>query len=78
MTSAAESGDADAQLFLARMYLLGEGVTRDPEKAYFWALLGGLQEPRLAEWYFEQLSGKLSEATRDRIRRAVQTWEPSS
>ena len=43
---AADQGNADAQLMLSRMYLLAEGVTTDPDRAYFWALLGGGAEPR--------------------------------
>ena len=47
---AAEAGNPDAQLMLSRLYILGNGVKRDPDKAFFfWTLLGAVQKPRLAE-----------------------------
>ena len=36
MTKAAEQGEAAAQLWLARTYLEGKGVPKDPEKAKQW------------------------------------------
>jgi TPR repeat protein len=73
---AAEGGNGDAQLMLSRMYLLGEGVEIDFAKAFFWALLGAVQKPVLAEWYFDKLRGKLSVNQMDRIRAQSKAWHP--
>jgi len=56
---AAESGNADAQLMLSRIDILGAGVKQDPAKALFWALLGAMQKPDLAEWHFDKLREQL-------------------
>ncbi len=61
---------------LSRMYLLGEGVAADPAKAYFWALLGAVQNPGLAEWHFDKLRGQLSVRDMDRIRAQSRAWNP--
>jgi len=36
LTPLAEQGNVEAQLFLGRMYMLGEGVLKDPEQAVKW------------------------------------------
>jgi TPR repeat protein len=36
LTPLAEQGNANAQMFLGRMYMLGEGVLKDPEQAIKW------------------------------------------
>lgn len=36
LTPLAEHGNADAQVLLGRMYMLGEGVLKDPEQAIKW------------------------------------------
>jgi hypothetical protein len=73
---AGEGGNALAQLMLARMYLFGEGVTQDPAKAYYWALLGAVQKPDLAAWYFDKLRGTLSVSEMDRVRVQSRNWYP--
>jgi hypothetical protein len=73
---AAEGGNSAAQLMLSRMYLLGEGVEADPARAYFWALLGAVQKPGLAEWHFDKLRGQLSERQRERFRARRKAWNP--
>ena len=73
---AAEAGNGDAQLMLSRMYILGEGVEKDPENAYFWAILGALQKPDFAQWHFGKLRGQLSVPEMDRIRASAKAWNP--
>lgn len=73
---AAHRGNADAQIFLARMYLLGEGTAKDPFQAYYWALLGSLQKPSLAAYYFDQLRPLLSESERAAVRQSLAEFTP--
>ena len=73
---AAEAGNADAQLMLSRIYILGDGVKQDPAKAFFWALLGAVQKPDLAEWHFDKLRGQLKIGQMDRIRAQSKAWDP--
>jgi|GEM_PF-5564597 len=61
---------------LSRMYLLGEGVATDPAKAYFWALLGAVQNSDLATWHFDKLRGQLPVAQMDSIRAQSEAWDP--
>ena len=70
----AEAGNADAQLMLSRIYILGDGVKQDPAKAFFWALLGAAQNPDLAEWHFDKLRGQLNIEQMDRIRAQSKDW----
>ena len=73
---AAKAGNPDAQLMLSRLYILGNGVKRDPAKAFFWALLGSVQKPKLAEWHFDKLRGQLTIGEMDRIRAQSKAWNP--
>ena len=65
---AAEAGDADVQLILSRLNILGDGVKQDPAKAFFWVLLEASQKLNLAEWHFDKLRGRLTIGQMDRIR----------
>ncbi|MEQ9638636.1 MAG: tetratricopeptide repeat protein [Alphaproteobacteria bacterium] len=73
---AANKGNADAQIFLARMYLNGEGTAKDPFQSYYWALLGGLQKPELAAYYFDELRPLLTDADRAAVRRGLSEFTP--
>ncbi len=50
-TPLAEQGNADAQLFLGKMYLMGEGVLKDPDQAVKWFKAAGVQGNADAQFY---------------------------
>src|SRR5215472_3360871 len=47
----AEQGNADAQLYLGRMYMTGQGVLRDPDQAMKWLKASALQGNADAEFF---------------------------
>ncbi len=50
-TSLADQGNADAQLFLGKMYLTGEGVLKDPDQAIKWFKASGEQGNADAQFF---------------------------
>lgn len=47
----AEQGNADAQLYLGKMYMLGQGVLRDPDQAVKWLTASALQGNADAQFF---------------------------
>src|SRR5713101_4112986 len=50
-TPLAEQGNADAQLFLGKMYMLGQGVLRDPGQAIKWLKASAMQGNADAQFF---------------------------
>jgi len=51
LTPLAEQGNADAQLFLGKMYMLGQGVLRDPDQAVKWFKAAAAQDNADAQYF---------------------------
>jgi len=70
----AEAGDAESQFLYAYALALGDGVPRDPDRAYFWVLRagfhrdGGLDGDPDRERLRGALEGLLTDAAAERIR----------
>jgi TPR repeat protein len=47
----AEQGNADAQLYLGKMYMMGQGVIRDPDQAMKWLKASALQGNADAQFF---------------------------
>ena len=70
-------GDADAQYLAGFLYLRGEGVRRDPVRAYMWFTLAARQGDAIAA---DALAGLAREMTADQIAEAealARDWLPS-
>lgn len=50
-TPLAEQGNAQAQLFLGKMYMLGQGVLRDPDQAIKWLKASAVQGNADAQFF---------------------------
>src|SRR5260370_2462702 len=50
-TPLAEQGNADAQLFLGKMYMMGQGVLRDPDQAIKWLKASAVQGNADAQFF---------------------------
>ncbi len=74
---AAEQGNADAQLFLARLHIRGEGVEQDDEKAWFWLMLARIHKPSASAYYLDQIRDKISEARREALEIQADGWIPT-
>ena len=58
------------------MYYLGEGVQRDPARAYYWLILARAQEPKAARYYLEKLEDIVPEADKAKARAAARAFKP--
>jgi len=74
--AAAEEGVAKAQLFLGRMYAMGEGVKKDPVTAYFWLTLAATEEQEAAQVYLSDLERSLSSAQIEQANSRVKAFRP--
>ena len=73
---AAEQGDADAQRFLARVYVLGYGVILDLKEAYFWSLVGARCGNDIAIDDAESLRARIPRYEREEAERRAKIWMP--
>lgn len=78
---AAERGDPDSQMALARHYRDGLGLTQDWSRAYLWYDLAAghysrAQDRRRAEAQRDELRSRMTRAEISRADRLARTWEP--
>jgi TPR repeat protein len=60
------------------MYYMGEGVKKDPERAYYWLTLAAAQEKENAEVYLKRLRTELSSDTRAKLDVKAREFRPRS
>ena len=79
---AANQGHSMAQITLGEMYLKGQGVSADPEKAYFWSSVAAysltgsdLERPQATS---EAAKSRLSPEQVKELDKTVETWYPRS
>ena len=74
----AEQDNQRAQDFLAGMYLSGDGVVKDDQRAYFWYLLAAANGyPDSAKWR-DQVEAKLTSQQRAEAQTAARDWRPQA
>lgn len=79
---AAEHGDVQAQFDLGYLYLINQGVRRDPEEAYFWISLAYNANPKVGDGYssaereMELLRKQLYFWQISRVESRVKEWKP--
>ena len=78
LVTGAGQGNGRAQVFLGRMYYLGEGVPRDYVKSYAWLTLAEPQEPESAGYFLKKLRSAMSSAEIDKAKELAQSYRPSS
>lgn len=77
MKRKAESGDAKAQLGLARMYYNGDGITKDDAKAVEWYQKAAEQGNNFAQYKLGEMYDKGEGVARDDAR-AVEWWQKAA
>ena len=77
MKRKAESGDAKAQLGLARMYYNGDGITKDDAKAVEWYQKASEQGNVFAQYKLGEMYDKGEGVPRDAAK-AVEWWQKAA
>ncbi len=72
----AERGDMDAQFMLGFLYARGEGVARDPVRAYLWYALAASQGDRFAADDLAALTRAMTAADRASAEALLRGWRP--
>jgi uncharacterized protein len=75
---AAAQGFGDSQYNLGVMYEKGQGVAKDPAKAYFWWLLASKRELPDAVRNRDRIEKSLTPAQRAEAQTAAKQWQPSA
>jgi uncharacterized protein len=82
LTEAGLTGKGGAQYLLAVLYLYGKGVSKNPVKAYFWAILAAQSEDILADdktaalALRDQIQTMLTKKQVDSIQTMARNWAP--
>jgi TPR repeat protein len=69
---AAKQNDIQAQYFLGNMYITGDGVPRDPSRAYFWLGIAASQGADQASLRLRQLEEEMSKQQLARVRQELE------
>ncbi|MDY0030285.1 MAG: tetratricopeptide repeat protein [Pseudobdellovibrionaceae bacterium] len=71
---AAENGEDLAQSMLSSCYFYGDGIERDVQEAYFWALVASEKNDPVRQEFREMIEGNLTKSQKENVLARYIDW----